>query len=118
MAVRSFGRTAVREVRLELMEMSKTQCGPGRIRDQETAEANASGEVRGNFVLGDVFGVVRCRYGHEIRVFNTRRAHFAACDRCRTYIWLGANMMSCWREESEDIWQRNSGSVEGYEFIQ
>ena len=117
MAVRSFGRTAVR-VRLELMEMSRTQCGFGSVRDQETAEANTSGEVRGNFLLGDVFGVVRCRYGHEVRVFNIRRAHFAACDRCRTYVWLGANMMSCWREENEDIWQRNSDSVEGYEFIQ
>jgi len=75
-------------------------------------------DLRGNFVLGDVFGVISCRYGHEIRVFNIGRGHFAACDSCRTYTFLGANMMSCWREESEDIWRRNSDSVEGYEFIE
>lgn len=98
--------------------MGRRQSGPGSIRDQETAEASATSEVRGNFVLGDVFGVVSCRYGHEMRIFNIRRAHFAACDRCRTYIWLGTNMMSCWREENKDIWQRNSDSVGGYEFIE
>jgi hypothetical protein len=100
------------------MKMSKRQGHSGSIRDQETAEANASGEVRGNFLLGDVFGVIKCRYGHETRLFNIGRGHFVACDSCRTYIFVGANMMSYWREENEDIWQRNSDSVEGYEFIE
>lgn len=100
------------------MKMTKRQGGHGSIRDQETAEANSSGELRGNFLLGDVFGVIACRYDHETRLFNIGRGHFVACDSCRTYIFVGSNLMSCWREESEDIWQRNSDSVEGYEFIQ
>jgi len=73
---------------------------------------------RGNFFLGDFFGEAKCRYGHETRLFNIGRGHFVACDSCRTYIFVGSNLMSCWREENKDIWQRNSDSVEGYEFIE
>ena len=68
--------------------------------------------------MGDFFGAVKCRYGHPVRLFNISRGHFVACDECRTYVFVGSNLMSCWREETEDIWRRNSESVEGYEFIE
>jgi len=52
------------------------------------------------------------------RLFNIGRGHFIACDTCRTYIFVGSNLMSSWREEAEDIWRANSASVEGYEWLE
>jgi len=71
-----------------------------------------------NFLLGECFCDVKCRYGHPTRLFNIGRGHYVACDKCRTYIFVGANLMSCWRQENKDIWQANCDSVEGYEFIE
>jgi len=73
--------------------------------------------VVGNFLMGACFAEVRCRHGHDVRLFNIGRGHFVACDSCRTYIFVGSNLMSGWREETEDIWQANSESVEGYELL-
>jgi len=78
----------------------------------------SANSVAGNFLMGDFFGAVRCRHGHPVRLFNIGRGHFVACDACRTYIFVGSNLMSTWRQETEDIWQRNNDSVEGYEFIE
>jgi len=70
-----------------------------------------------NFVLGDFFGDVKCRFGHEVRMFNISRGHFIACDKCKTYIFVGSNLMSSWRQENKDIWRKNSDSVKDYKFI-
>ena len=72
----------------------------------------------GNFAIGDFFADVKCRFGHETRLFNLDRGHYVACDECRSYIFVGSNLMSCWRQENKDIWQKNYNSVKGYEFIQ
>lgn len=77
----------------------------------------ASEKSRGNFLLGEFFGDVTCRYGHPTRLFNIGRGHYVACDKCRTYIFVGSNLMSCWRQENKDIWQANYDSVKGYEFL-
>ncbi len=68
----------------------------------------------GNFIPGEFFGDARCRYGHEVRLFNIGRDHFVACDTCRTYMHVGSNLMSNWRREDEDTWRRNRESVRGY----
>ena len=73
---------------------------------------------RGNFRLGDFFGDVSCCYGHKLRLFNIGRCHYVACDTCRTYIFVGANLMSSWRQENKDIWQRNYDRIYGYQFIE
>ena len=78
----------------------------------------ASQERLGNFVLGDFFGDIKCRHGHETRLFNIGRGHYVACDKCRTYIFVGSNLMSSWRQENEDIWQANYDSVKGYKLIE
>jgi len=70
-----------------------------------------------NFAIGDFFGDVKCRFGHETRMFNIGRGHFVACDKCKTYTCVGSNLMDSWREENKDIWRKNSDSVEGYKFI-
>lgn len=77
-----------------------------------------SKKMTGNFYFGEFFADVRCLFGHEVRLFNIGRGHFFACDKCRTYILVGSNLMQCWREENEGIWRINSDSVNGYKFIE
>jgi len=93
---------------------------PARDKSQATAKApnSASARCLGNFILGEFFGDVKCRHGHETRLFNIGRGHFVACDTCRTYIFVGSNLMSTWRQENEAVWKRNSESVEGYELVE
>ena len=68
----------------------------------------------GNFDMGECFCEVRCRHGHEVRLFNIGRNHFVACDTCRTFVHVGTNLMSCWRSEDERTWRRNRDSIRGY----
>jgi len=75
------------------------------------------GKVAGNFILGECFCDVRCRHGHETRFFNIGRGHYMACDVCRTFIFLGSNLVSCWRQENEDVWKANNRNIEGYEEV-
>jgi hypothetical protein len=79
---------------------------------------SASKKIFGNFYFGEFFADVKCLFGHEVRLFNIGRGHFFACDKCRTYILVGSNLMQCWREENEGIWRKNSDSVNGYKFIE
>ena len=78
---------------------------------------SASDKFLGNFDMGECFCDVRCRHGHKVRLFNIGRGHYVACDSCRTYIFVGSNLMSGWRRENEDIWQQNSESKKGYSLI-
>ena len=71
----------------------------------------------GNFVIGDFFADVACRFGHKMRLFNIGRGHYVACDTCRSYVFVGSYLMSGWRRENRDIWQENYDSVKGYKFI-
>jgi len=81
-------------------------------------DADVSTDIRSNFDMGTCFCDVKCVHGHEVRMFNIGRGHFVACDKCRTYISVGANLNSDWRRENKDIWQANSDSVEGYKFVE
>ena len=47
----------------------------------------------GSFDTGECFCEVKCRLGHETRLFNIGGAHFVACDACRTYIGVGRQVM-------------------------
>lgn len=71
----------------------------------------------GNFVIGDFFADVRCGFGHRTKLFNIGRANCVACDRCRAYVFVGSNLMSNWRQEGRDVWQRNYESINGYKFV-
>jgi hypothetical protein len=73
----------------------------------------SSGVQVGNFDMGECFCEVECKHGDETRLFNIGRAHFAACDTCKTCIWVGSNLMSGWRRENKAIWEQNSQSVRG-----
>jgi len=71
-----------------------------------------------NFDLGDCFCEITCVHGHSVRLFNLGRGHYAACDSCRCYIFLGSNLISSWRHETPDIWEANYNSVKGYRFVE
>ena len=75
-------------------------------------------EEIGNFDMGDCFCDVKCIHGHAVRMFNIAREHYAACDMCKTYIFVGENLKSDWRQENKEIWHKNSDSVKGYRFIE
>ena len=70
----------------------------------------------GNFIEGECFCDIKCRYGHNLRLFNIGRAHYAACDKCKSYTFLGCNLTGSWRQENKAIWQANYDSVSGYVF--
>ena len=76
-----------------------------------------SKDVRGNFDMGTFFGDVSCIHGHKTRLFNIGRGHYVACDKCRSYVAVGANLMSGWRQESKEVWQANSDSIKGYKEV-
>jgi hypothetical protein len=72
----------------------------------------------GNFDMGECFADVTCIHGHRTRLFNIGRDHYVACDTCRTYIHVGANLMGWWRQENDAIWKRNSDKVQGYTLLE
>jgi hypothetical protein len=88
------------------------------LNSEQTVDNDRPEECLGNFVMGECSADIKCRHGHKTRLFNIGRGHYIACDECKTYIFVGANLMSNWRQESKDIWQDNYDSVEGYEFIE
>lgn len=116
------------DILLKFYDVLDAKCSFGSIRNAKYAaeslgmvlkdKDSASEKMRGNFYLGECFADVRCIFGHEVRLFNIGRCHYVACDNCRTYIFVGANLMSSWRQESEDIWRKNSESKKGYRFIE
>ena len=77
-----------------------------------------SGEVKGNFDMGTFFGDVTCIHGHKTRLFNIGRGHYVACDKCRSYVSVGANLMSGWRQENKDIWQANFDRLREYQEVE
>ena len=77
----------------------------------------SSADIRGNFNMGTWFGEVRCVHGHPVRLFNIGRSHFVACDTCRSFIHVGSNLMSNWRQENDAVWEENRRSIDGYEEV-
>jgi len=44
---------------------------------------------------------------HNDGYLNIGRVHFIVCHRHKVYWAIGANLFSAWRNETEDIWERN-----------
>jgi len=78
----------------------------------------SSGVQVGNMDLGECFCEVKCRLGHETRLFNIGRGHFVVCDTCRTYVCVGSNLLGGWRQENRTTWRRNRQSVRGYRMVE
>ena len=45
---------------------------------------------------------------------NVRRDHWFVCDEHKTKWLVGANLFSCWREESDEIWRENTAKLAEY----
>ena len=75
-----------------------------------------SSELIGNFDMGQCFCDVKCVHSHTVRMFNIGRGHYAACDTCKTYVFMSENLKSDWRQENKQIWEDNLRSVKGYLF--
>ena len=103
------------------MTMAGSKDGIGGPMATGSSGPNTDGDgdnVRGNFAMGTWFGEVTCVHGHPVRLFNIGRGHWVACDTCRTYIHVGSNLMSCWRQENNDIWEKNWQSIAGYQEVE
>jgi len=70
----------------------------------------------GNFTIGEIWCDVSCKHGHQIRIINIYRSHYAICDECKTYLWLGCNLSSSWNYENEEIWEANRKIIQEYSF--
>jgi len=81
---------------------------------EQAIKQHQNPDIRGNFVMGLWFGEVKCVHGHRVRLFNIGRGHWVACDRCKTYIHVGSNLMSNWRQENAEVWKENRHSIRGY----
>ena len=49
---------------------------------------------------------------------NVGRDHWMVCKEDKTCWWVGANLFSAWREESEETWQRNAERLETYRQVE
>ena len=72
---------------------------------------------QGNFVIGSCWCDLSCSLGHKVRIINIERGHFGVCDECKTYIFLGSNLTSSWRNEDKDIWEKNKKELKNYNMV-
>ena len=81
---------------------------------REQSDEAQSEDIRGNSAMGACFGEVRCVHNHPVRLFNIGRGYWVACDKCQTYIHVGSNLMSSWRQENESVRRENAQSIADY----
>ena len=48
---------------------------------------------------------------------NVGRDHYGVCLDCEAYFWLGENLFSSWRYETEADWKRNQTSLSQFIFV-
>lgn len=71
---------------------------------------------KANFIIGLCWCDLSCSLKHKVRIVNIGRAHYGVCDKCKTYILLGSNLIS-WRDENPEIWKENQQLLRGYTLI-
>ena len=80
----------------------------------EVSRMKQSGEhATSNFSMGQCWCDVSCKHGHPVRMMNIKRNHYIVCDTCRTFVWIGSNLSSIWRYETDKDWSMNIESVDG-----
>ena len=50
-------------------------------------------------------------------IYNAGKSHQAACHTHRTTWWLGSNLFSGWKEETEEEQRERWREIEGYEEV-
>ena len=46
--------------------------------------------------------------------YNIGQEHWFVCEDHKTKWWIGSNLFSSWREESEEVWRRNNEKLTAY----
>ena len=52
---------------------------------------------------------------HENCYRNIGRSHWMVCDTCRIKWFMGENLFSSWRSQSEETWKANAETIKEYE---
>ena len=52
---------------------------------------------------------------HENFYLNIGRQNWMYCDECKIRWFMGENLISTWRQENEDIWEKNYKKIKDYE---
>lgn len=53
----------------------------------------------------------------EPRWYNISTTHWLACDEHRVRWCVGCNLVSSWREETEEDWKKNGEKIGDYEVV-
>jgi len=51
-------------------------------------------------------------------IANIRKSHWMACSAHRLCWYVGMNLFSCWRDESEEIWERNAEMLDTFQEVE
>jgi len=54
---------------------------------------------------------------HENYYLNIGRSHWMVCDKCKIKWFMGENLFSSWRTQSEETWKRNEETIAGFEEV-
>jgi hypothetical protein len=65
----------------------------------------------------DYFGLCPVCHRND-GALNYHRSHFIVCHEHRKYWWIGSNLFSNWREETEEDWKRTADVLDGYEEVE
>lgn len=49
---------------------------------------------------------------------NIKSGHFMVCDTHRVFWFVGSNLFSSWRDETEEMWQRNAQTLDSYREVE
>ena len=55
--------------------------------------------------------------GGDDGCLNVGRNHWFKCDEHKTTWWVGSNLFSFWREETEADWQLNADRLDGHRIV-
>jgi len=55
---------------------------------------------------------------HETGYLNIGREQWGYCDACKAKWRVGSNLVSSWRDETEDIWKSNQEKLKDYKEVQ
>ena len=49
---------------------------------------------------------------------NVGRTHWFVCHTHKTRWWIGCNMVTTWKQETEDDWKKNAEILAGYTMVE
>jgi hypothetical protein len=97
------------DVLVELLDSEHRISGPEMKPDSKQMKLNFK------LVFDDDNYWGHCQYqGHRNYYLNLGRAHWMVCDECKIKWFVGENLFSSWRSQTEDMWMRNWEHIKWY----